>query len=224
VPSVARLTSTGVTAAAVLFGAAACSGLDQASAASITRDDLISEMAGQLSTSTGLTYTAKYQLSGGETARITQVQKPTRTAYAYPGGRLILTSTAAIRCRGSENAPTCTETTPSPANEARQTGALVTPDAVLAMLNTAALDATVVAKQHDTTVAGRHATCLDLSKSDGSPTGRYTVCVTSEGALGSFTGVLNGNQADVALTAYSDKPDESAFVLPPATHLTDNRQ
>jgi hypothetical protein len=216
VPSVARLTSTGVTAAAVLFGAAACTGLDQASAAGISRDNLISEMAGQLAASAGLTYTAKYQLAGGDTARITQTQKPTRTAYAFPGGRLILTATATIRCTGDENAPDCVETTPSPANDARQTGALITPDVVLAMLNSAALDATVVAKQHDTTVAGRHATCLDLS--------RFTVCVTSEGALGSFTGVLGGRQADVALTAYSDKPDESAFALPPAASLTDKRQ
>jgi len=52
----------------------------------------------------------------------------------------------------------------------------------------------------------------------------FTVCVTSEGALGSFTGVLDGRQADVALTAYSDKPDESAFALPPAASLTTKRQ
>jgi len=43
-------------------------------------------MAGQLAASAGLTYTAKYQLAGGDTARITQTQKPTRTAYAFPGG------------------------------------------------------------------------------------------------------------------------------------------
>lgn len=221
--SVARLTSTGVTAGAVLLGAAACTGLDQASAANITRDDLVSEMAGQLAESSTLSYTATYQLAGGDTARITQSQKPTRTAYAYPGGRLIVTSTATIRCKGAEKAPICTETTPSPATDARQIGALITPDAVLAMLNAAALDADLVAAQHDTTIAGHHATCLDLNRVDGTPARKFTVCVTSEGALGSFTASINGRRADVALTAYSDKPDEAAFALPPAAKLTDKR-
>ena len=221
--SVARLTSTGFTAGAVLLGASACTGLDQASAASITRDDLVSETAGQLAGSSALSYTATYQLAGGDTARITQSQKPTRTAYAFPGGRLIVTATATIRCKGNEKAPSCTETTPSPAVDARQTGALITPDAVLAMLNTAALDAGTVAKQHDTTIAGHHATCLDLSQVDGAPARTFSVCVTSEGALGSFTATINGQQADVALTAYSDKPDEAAFALPSAATLTDKR-
>jgi hypothetical protein len=207
----------------VLLGASACTGLDQASAASITRDDLVSEMAGQLGGSSALSYSATYQLAGGDTARITQSQKPTRTAYAYPGGRLIVTSTATIRCKGSEKAPTCAETTPSPTVDARQTGALITPDAVLAMLNTAALDGEVVTKQHDTTIAGHHATCLDLSQVQGTPASTFSVCVTSEGALGSFTATVNGKRADVALTAYSDKPDEAAFTLPPAATLTDKR-
>lgn len=221
--SVARLTSTGVTAGTLLLGATACTNLDQASAASITRDDLVSEMAGQLAESSALTYTATYQLAGGDTARITQSQKPTRTAYAFPGGRLIVTSTATIRCKGSEKAPICTETTPSPSVDARQTGALITPDAVLAMLNTAALDSNVVAKQHDTTIAGRHATCLDLSQVKSAPASSFAVCVTSEGALGSFTATIDGKQVDVALTAYSDKPDEAAFVLSSAAILTDRR-
>lgn len=221
--SVARLTSTGVTAGTLLLGATACTNLDQASAASITRDDLVSEMAGQLAGSAALTYAATYQLAGGDTAKITQSQKPTRSAYVFPGGRLIVTATATIRCKGSEKAPTCIETTPSPAVDARQTGALVTPAAVLAMLNTAALDSEVIAKQHDTTIAGRHATCLDLSQVRGTPASSFAVCVTSEGALGSFAATIDGHQADVALTAYSDKPDEAAFALPPAAKLTDKR-
>src|SRR5690349_8833614 len=59
-------------------------------------------MAIQLNRVTGLTYTATYQLTGGETATVTQAQKPTRTAYVYPSGRLIQTLTGTVRCTGDK--------------------------------------------------------------------------------------------------------------------------
>jgi hypothetical protein len=222
VPSVPRLTVTGLVASATMLVAAACGGVDSASAASITHDDLVSEMAAQLTESSTLSYTATYQLAGGDQAQITQVQKPTRVAYSYPGGRLIRTPTGTIRCQGEDDALTCVETTPNPADP-RTTGALTSPDSVLAMLNMAAVDTGVEAKQHDTTIAGHHATCLALTGVLHAPTPDFGVCVTAEGALGSYTATVNGKQADLALTAYSDKPDVSAFALPSTAHLTDNR-
>ena len=102
-----RLTALSVTAAAaLLLGTAGCTNLDEASAAGITHDDLLSEMAIQLAHVTGLTYTATYQLTGGDTATVTQAQKPTRTAYVYPSGRLIQSASGTVRCTG-DKAGTC---------------------------------------------------------------------------------------------------------------------
>ncbi|MCU7729595.1 hypothetical protein ODJ79_38255, partial [Actinoplanes sp. KI2] len=98
-----RLTALSATAAAaLLLGTTGCTHLDQASAAGITHDDLLSEMSVQLARVTGLTYSATYQLTGGDTATVTQAQKPTRTAYVYPGGRLIQTATGTVRCIGGK--------------------------------------------------------------------------------------------------------------------------
>jgi hypothetical protein len=222
VPAV-RLLLTGLAASATLLVVGACGGIDSASAASIARGDLVSELATQLSASATLSYTATYQLAGGTEARITQVQKPTRVAYSYPGGRLIRTPDATTRCLGTETALKCTETAPGPA-DARSTGSLNTPDTVLAMLNIAAVDPGAVAEQHDTTIAGHHATCLALTGVARTPAPDFTVCVTAEGALGSFAATIGGKQADLALTAYSDKPDVTAFQLPPTAKVSDRRK
>ena len=249
-----RLTALSVTAAAaLLLGTAGCTDLDQASAAGINHDDLLSEMSIQLARVTGLTYTATYQLTGGDTATVTQAQKPSRTAYVYPGGRLIQTATGTVRCIGDKTsstssssagsggagsgsggagkaaadtgkAPACTETDPTPATTAPLAGsALITPEAALAMLNSAALDQEVDATQHDTTIAGRHAICLDLDNVDGTPARRFSLCVTNEGALGSFAATIAGTHYEQALTTYTEKAAPDAFDLPPAAKLTDKR-
>jgi hypothetical protein len=219
----ARLFLTGLAASATLLVAAACGGIDSANAASVGRDDLVSELATQLSQSATLSYTATYQLAGGDEAQITQAQKPTRVAYAFPDGRLIRTPGGTIRCRGAATALSCDETTPNPA-DARSTGPLTTPDAVLAMLNAASVDPGVTTTQHDTTIAGHHATCLALTGVARAPAANFTVCVTAEGALGSFAATIGGKQADLALTAYSDKPDVTAFELPSTAKVTDKRK
>jgi hypothetical protein len=219
----ARPFRTGVAASATLLVMAACGGVDTADAAGIAHDDLVSELATQLSGSATLSYSATYQLAGGDQAQITQTQKPTRAAYTFPGGRLIRAPGSTIRCHGAETALKCTETTPGPA-DARSTGALTTPDAVLAMLNAAAVDPGATAKQHDTTIAGHHATCLALNGVARAPAPDFTVCVTAEGALGSFTATTAGKRLDLALTVYSDKPDVSAFQLPPTAKVTDQRK
>jgi hypothetical protein len=299
-----RLTALSATAAAaLLLGTAGCTHLDQASAAGITHDDLLSEMSVQLARVTGLTYSATYQLTGGDTATVTQAQKPTRTAYVYPGGRLIETATGTVRCIGDQpgakssgetsgkaagktegatddatggttasvtsgatagktegatsgatagktegvtsgktkgatsgktegatsdktggDALACTETDPAPATTTPLAGsALITPAAALAMLNTAALDEDVDATQHDTTIAGRHAICLDLDNVDGTPTRRFSLCVTIEGALGSFAATIAGTHYEQALTAYSETAAPEAFKLPPMAKLSDKR-
>jgi len=228
VPTHLRLTVTGTVASlaatAVLLGSAGCAGLDQADAAGIARDDMVSEMATLLARVTGLTYTATYQLAGGESATVTQAQKPTRTAYLYPGGRLIEQTTGTTRCEGAESVLTCTQTEPAPATTAPLAGStLITPEAALALLNTAALDQEVQSEQHDTTIAGRHATCLGLSRVDGTPTAEFSVCVTNEGALGSFTATIAGVRYEQALISYEEKAAPATFELPAAAKVTDRR-
>lgn len=223
-PTVQRLALAGLLAGAVLLGTAGCGDLDEASAAGVTQDDLVAAMAAQLAGGSALSYTATYQVTGGGTATVTRAQRPARTAYVYPGGRLIVTATTTTRCRGDDRAPVCTAAPADPGAAATlEDDSLVTPDAVLAMLNTAALDPDVSASQHDTTIAGRHATCLDLGGVDGTPARDFTVCVTNEGALASFAATIAGERTDLALTDYSESVTGQAFVLPPAAQLTGKR-
>jgi hypothetical protein len=221
VSRVTRLTAARLlTAGVLLLGTSACTGLDEASAAGPTRDDLISETAAQLAAGGELTYTAIYHLAGGDTATITRAQKPARAAYVYPGGRLIVTPSATIRCKGSESAPTCTETPADPAAPAALTDTLVTPEAAQAMLTAAALDDEVVSEQHDTTIAGRHATCLDLKDVSGTPASDFDLCVTNEGALASFTATIRGKRTDLALTSLTEETEPDAFTLPSKAKVT----
>ncbi|MGK5680923.1 hypothetical protein [Actinoplanes sp. URMC 104] len=216
---VARRTLAGLAAGSLLLlGAAGCGDLDEASAAPLTRDDLITEAADQLATGSGLTYTAKYQVTGGETATVARAQRPARASYVYPGGRLITTDTVTIRCAGA----TCTSKAADPAAPASLDGApLVSPEAAQAMLTAAALDPHVETTQHDTTIAGRHATCLSLSDVDDTPAHAFDLCVTSEGVLASFTATIDGERMDQALTAYTDTTTPDAFLVPPHAKLID---
>lgn len=225
-PTAPRRTLAGVLAgaAALLLGSAGCVRLDEASAADITRGDPVSTLAAQLAGGSAISYTATYQVSGGGTATITRAQRPARTAYVYPGGRLIVTSTATIRCQGGNKAPTCVESAPDPAAATNlPRTSLITPEAVLEMLNAAAFDPDVTTTQHDTTIAGRHATCLGLSDVSGIEIAKFDVCVTNEGALASFAATIDDKRTDLALTAYSEQVTGEAFTLPPTAKVTDKR-
>jgi hypothetical protein len=207
---------------------AGCGDLEQAAAAGGTHDDLAGDMATQLDGSASLTYTATYQLAGGKTATIAQGQKPTRSAYAYPGGQVILTPETTTVCTRPAKKLTCTMTAPAtpekPAPATVFAGAakagMALPDVVLSLLNAATLDTNNTVTQHDTTVAGRHATCLTITSTDSA---EFTACVTSEGALGSFTGSLNGVPFDEAMTHYADTLDTDAFTAPATATMLDHR-
>lgn len=223
-----------LTAAAllVLAATAGCSDLDESAAQGVSRTDLVADLAAQLSGADGLTYQATYQLPGGRTAMIAQAQKPVRSAYVYPGGKVMVTADATTECRTSTKPATCTMTAPatptSPPPPTVFRGAdasgMVTPATVQDLLDKAVLDPDVGIKQHDTTIAGRHATCIDLQNVAGAPTSAFGLCVTSEGALGSFTATIAGTRYDQALIAYGEKPDPSALSVPTGAQLTDRRR
>jgi hypothetical protein len=211
---------------------AGCGDLDSASAsAGIARNDLVAELAAQLGKSSALTYSATYQLAGGATATVTQAQRPARAAYRYPGGQVLVTTAALTRCSPVNKALTCTMTAPPvPATalpgtlltDAGKAG-LVTQPAALAMLNQAALDPDVTVDQHDTTIAGHHATCVDLANVDGAAAREFGVCITNEGVLGSFNGTLSDQDVDLALTQYADRAEADAFDPPSNAKLIDQR-
>jgi hypothetical protein len=217
-------------AALVLCAATAgCSDLED-TGQGLTRNDLVADLAAQMTAAADLTYEANYQLSGGAEATVAQTRKPARTAYVYPGGKITVTAAATTECKMAKTT-TCTMTAPATAASpppakvfavAGQTG-LVTPATVLALLNAAVLDNDVEVVQHDTTIAGRHATCVQLNKVDDAAARDFSTCITNEGVLGSFNGILNQTRMDVAMTHYSEQVQEAMFDLPKAAKLVDRR-
>ncbi|MBO4207114.1 hypothetical protein [Micromonospora echinofusca] len=206
-----------------------CQTLDDAGRV-VGRADLVNDLAARLDRAMESTYSADYQLPGGQTASISQTQKPARSAYTYPGGKLTVTAEATTTCVTSGSRTTCTLAPPPvPSNrpsvtvfaQAKQQG-LIAPPVVMGLLATAALDPAAVIEQTDTTVAGRHATCVKVTEvgENGTP---FEACVTNEGVLGSFRGVMDGKPVELDLTRYQDSVPVSAFDLPPGAGVVDRR-
>ncbi len=208
---------------------AGCSDLDEPGQG-LTRNDLVADLAAQMTAATDLTYEANYQLAGGDEATVAQTRKPARTVYVYPGGKVTVTADATTECRTAKTT-TCvltgpaTPASPPPAAVFAGAGAtgMVTPATVLALLNAAVLDNDVEVEQHDTTIAGRHATCVRLSGVDDAAARDFTTCITNEGVLGSFNGILDQTRVDVAMTHYSEQVEEAMFELPKSAKVVDRR-
>jgi hypothetical protein len=204
-----------------VLGTSACGSLAEAQQV-IGRADLVNDLSARLSAAEELTYSADYQLPGGRTASMARAQDPPRSAYAYPGGKLIVTATETTECTGEGGKATCV-VGPPPSPSANPAGGLFTdpgargvipPTVVVNLLTAAALDPDAVIEQHDTTVAGEHATCLDVSAVENAPASAFNACITTAGVLGSFAGVVNGNQVELTLRRYADTVDAAAFGLP----------
>lgn len=86
-------------------------------------------------------------------------------------------------------------------------------------LTAAALDPDAVITERSSTVVGHHATCVDVRQNGES----FTACVTGEGALGSFTGQVDGQPVELALSRYRDQVDGGAFDLPANADVVDRR-
>jgi hypothetical protein len=208
-----------------------CADLDDSGPGS-ARNDLVADLAAQMSGAADLTYEAAYQLPGGEQATVAQAQRPARSAYVYPGGKVTVTSDATTRCHTRAGKTTCTmtaaatPTSPAPAelfSGADATG-MVLPSTVLALLTAAVLDGDVTVVRHDTTIAGRHASCVQLSGLDNAAARDFTTCITNEGVLGSFTGILHEARVDVAMTHYAEQVPDEMFTVPAAATLVDRRR
>jgi hypothetical protein len=212
------------------LGAAGCDTLDDAQRV-VDRADLVSDLAARLDRTEHLTYTAVYQLAGGARATIMSAREPSRVAYTYPGGKLIMMPNSYADCRTATPAVSCTVTpvgSPDPGPPAALLGTLgdhgmITPPVVSGLLTATALDADATVEQRDTTIAGQHATCVTVDSVDNAAASAFEVCVTTDGVIGSFTGVLDGKPVEVALTQYLGTVATDAFAIPPGAHLTDLR-
>ena len=210
--------------------AAGCQTLDDAGAV-ISRADLVNDLAARLAKSGELTYSADYQLPDAKAASISQSQQPARAAYTYPGGKVTVTDDATTECDTTAKKPACT-LRPPPASTTKPSIAvttemnkrgLITPPVVIGLLTAAALDPNAVVEQHDTTVAGRHATCVHVTQLENAAASTFDACITSEGALGSFAGSVDGADLDVAMSRYRDAVESTAFDLPPGAGVVDRR-
>ncbi|MDG4793290.1 hypothetical protein [Micromonospora sp. WMMD1082] len=203
-----------------------CQALDDAGRA-MGRADIVNDLAARMDRALELTYSAEYQLRGGKTALFAQSQDPARSSYTWPGGKLTVTDEATTRCNTARDRTVCTvEAPPAPNSkpsvvvfaEAELQG-LVTPPMVIGRLTSAALDPGAVISERSSTVVGYHATCVDVRRSAES----FTACVTGEGALGSFTGQLDGQPVELALSRYREQVDGGAFDLPAGAGVVDRR-
>jgi hypothetical protein len=197
----------------------------------IGRAHLVNELASRLDHASELTYTADYQLPSGADATIAQAQRPLRAAYVYPGGKFATTPDTIVDCHTDVDATTCILTAPSSPNtdatttlpSALRERGLVPPTLVVGLLTAASLSSHTVIKQHDTTLAGEHSTCVEVSEVENSAAPEFDACITSAGVLGSFKGAVNGQPMEVSLTRYAASVAENAFDLPPDAQTVDQR-
>ncbi|WP_200209402.1 hypothetical protein [Micromonospora coerulea] len=203
-----------------------CQALDDAGQA-LGHADLVNDLAARMDRSLEQTWAADYQLSGGRAASIAQTKEPLRSSYTWPAGKITVTQDAVTNCTTAAGQTSCTVVPPvltagKPSvavyAEASKRG-LVTPPAVIRLLTEAALDPQASITQSDTTLAGHHATCVDVTRAGE----RFTACVTNEGVLGSFTGSLDGRPEELALTSYTDIVDPRAFDVPAGAGVVDRR-
>lgn len=210
--------------------AAGCQTLDDAQRVADQRD-LAGDLATRMERADELTYTAEYQLIGGALATIAQAREPGRVAYTYPGGKLIMMPDTATDCVAKNGAMSCTLTaigSPDPGPAATlptelTSRAMITPPVVVGLLNATAVDPDAEVQQRDTTIAGQHATCVTVSAVDNAPASSFEVCVTTDGVIGSFAGVVDGTRIELALTQYRGSVAADAFKPPADATLVDRR-
>jgi hypothetical protein len=198
----------------------------------INRADLVNDLARRLNDASELTYTAEYQLASGETATIAQASRPTRSAYTYPGGKVVISTTATAECKSQGSgtlcaltgAPLSTEGPPAVVLDAARAHGLVYPTLAMGLLTTAALDKDAVIEQADATIAGQHATCVDVSQVENAAASAFKACITADGVLGSFSGDLGGQRVEVSLLSYANTAPATAFDLPAGAKIVDHRK
>jgi len=182
---------------------------------------LITDLADRLAQSESMTYTAAYELPNGNTATVSRAQNPPRLALDYPGGKMVVDDREATSCgpalEGSaQGGVVCTVRPASTVLiellDAASAAGLPAPASVADLLVQTSFDPNVVINWRDTTLVGRHATCVGVSGLTTAPP--FEACVTSDGVLGSFTGTVGGHPVRLTLTRFRTDVDATAFDPP----------
>jgi hypothetical protein len=200
---------------------------------------VLSDFADRLGKAATLTYTAEYQVTGGE--KVTLVQQPPNSAFLTSSGRLILTEEFLYLCGEESGVMTCQRSTNEAVDAAAADAGLVsgltgpgfvTPELALGLIAAAALVPGAKVEQSEKTIAGEASLCatasgLDAAASPGDENAPkdFTVCVTEAGILASFSGTtVEGEQAAIELVAYSASVDATAFEPPTGAKIVDVAQ
>lgn len=209
-------------AAMCVLGTLAACGTAAGASRSFGNDELLKDIADRLGNADTLSYTADFSLPNHTAISITHAAEPSRTAYHYPGGMVLVTPNATAVCTIGKSTR-CTELASSSPGSAAARAVdsalehvgIIRPEAVIALLNHMALNHDAIVNEADRTLAGTNATCIVVS--GVSAADRFSTCVTSEGLLGLFTGKASGQTIDVEMNHYLPSAAETAFALPPTT-------
>jgi hypothetical protein len=208
---------------------AGCEAINDATAP-IDRGKLLDDMSTQLDRGKTVLYHADYQLTGGYRASVGQQIAPPRTVYGYPGGMIIVHGGDQTQCNTVARPAKCEVNSialasagvPTTYAEATKHG-LITAPVVNDLLKVAALQPGASVKPHDTTIAGQQASCLEVSGLTEALSPAFTACVTAEGVLASFKGLVGGVNVDQALIEVTKRLNDEAFALPVGADVVDLR-
>jgi hypothetical protein len=224
------VTVAGLTGLAVLVTVAGCGSIAGAQRP-VDQAQLMDGLADRVAQAQEHPYTAVYLLPGGVRATMARAQQPARVAYLYPAGELTISPTATAVCHLAGAGMTCTLTlTPSTGSdpgtalvEELERNGLIAPSTVANLLTTAAVDHDAQITQHDTTIAARDATCIQARNVGSANDISFTVCVTDDGMVGSFTGTIGGALIDIQLDHYLLTAADDVFGLPKGAQIVDDR-
>lgn len=236
---------TGALALVLIAGALGCGFINQAKNF-VDTAGVLSNFADRLGKAATLTYTADYKVSGQDEKgkakaepTVKLVQQPPNAAFITDDGRFIFTTDFTYLCSTDNGAMTCQKTPNSAPDVTAADGGLiagvagpffVTPEIALGLIAAAAFVPGAKVNQTDKTIGGQKSLCAEVTNlenaastpGDKETLHDFSVCVTEEGVLASFSGSLqNGETAKVELVSYSADADKAAFVPPKGAKIVE---
>jgi len=231
--------------ALVLVGGALGCGFINSAKNFVDTAGVLSNFADRLGKAAALTFTAEYKVSGQdekgkakEEPTVKLVQQPPNAAFITDDGRFIFTSDFSYLCSTEKSTMTCQKSpNQSPDVSAADAGLIagvagpffVTPEVALGLIAAAAFVPEAKVTQTDKTIAGQKSLCAEVtnlekaaSKEEKDALHDFSVCVTEDGVLASFSGSLqNGETAKVELVSYSAEADKAAFAPPKGAKIVE---
>ncbi|MGH8882358.1 MAG: hypothetical protein ACRD0P_34265 [Stackebrandtia sp.] len=225
-----RAAAFGALAAAAVF-APSVAGCHAASVAGMDgHSGLIETLSGQVDAADGNDFTAQYRYGEDAIASVVHSADPARTAYLFPHGRHVIAEDYAMTCvdESEDECVVVDDTAQSSPDEKALddmggTGFLSARTVIGWLAETSAnTDSDASITSQSTTIAGEHATCVAETGTDTQTVaGEYDVCITDSGLLGSFDGVVDGEDVSISLNSYSRHIDDTHFDIP--DDVTDDR-